>query len=162
MPDLGGLPDRLRRGLPALWLGVLLCVAGIATPTPFALLARPDAGRVVARILAQEAWLSLALAVLLLLLERQRARQAAASGQGSVLSGDLLLVLATLFCTVAGYFGVQSALPAARAGQGGLSFGQWHAVSVLFFGIKALLVLALAWRGTRCPPAEAVSRPPSS
>ena len=162
MPEAVDVLDRLRRGLPALWLGGLLCVAGMATPAAFALLARADAGRMVARILGQEAWLSLGIAVLLLLLERQRARTTAASGLGSVLSADLLLVLATLFCTVAGYFGLQSVLPAARAGQGGLSFGQWHAVSVLFFGIKALLVLALAWRGTRCPPAPAVSRPPSS
>ena len=160
MLDTAGLLDRLRRSLPALWLGALLCVAGIATPAPFALLAKADASRVVARILTQEAWLSLAIAVALLLLERQRARASAAAGQGSVLSADLLLVLATLFCTVAGYFGVQAALPSARAGQGGLSFGQWHAVSVLFFGIKALLVLALAWRGSRYPPT--LSRPPSS
>ena len=162
MPDTAGLLDRLRRGLPALWLGVLVGVAGIAAPAPFAMLAKADAGRVVGRVLGQEAWLSLGIAVVLLLLERQRARRAAQSGQASVLSGDLLLVLATVFCTVAGYFGVQSALPAARAGLGWLSFGQWHAVSVLFYAIKALLVLALAWRGTRCPPALSVSRPPSS
>ncbi len=162
MPEAALGLERLRRGLPALWLGLILCVAAIATPAPFALLARPDAGRVVARILAQEAWLSLALAVALMLLERRRARLSAQAGQGSVLSGDLLLVLGSLFCTVAGYFAVQAVLPAARAGQGGLSFGQWHAVSVAFYGLKLLLVAALAWRGTRCAPAPSISRPPFS
>ena len=146
MPDQSSLLRRLRRLLPGVWLGVLGCVALIATPAPFALLAQADAGRVVGRILGQEAWLSLGLAVALLLLERQRARQAAERGCGSVLSTEMLLVVATLFCTVAGYFGVQQMLPAARAGQGGLSFGQWHGVSVALFGLKGLLVLALAWR----------------
>ena len=67
--------QRLRRLLPALWLGMLLCIAGIATPAPFALLERADAGKVAGRILAQEAWLSLLLALLLLVVERARARQ---------------------------------------------------------------------------------------
>jgi hypothetical protein len=40
-------------------------------------------------------------------------------------------------------------LPAARIGTGAFSFGQLHAISVLFFGVKALLVLALAWRAAR-------------
>ncbi len=162
MAEVRGLQDRLRRGLPMLWLGVMLCVAAMAAPALFAILPKPDAGRVVARILAQEAWLALAMAVALILLERHRARRLAQSGQGSVLSGDLLLVLGSLFCTVAGYFAVQAVLPAARAGQGGLSFGQWHAVSVAFFGLKLLLVAALAWRGTLCAPAPGISRAPSS
>jgi peptidoglycan/LPS O-acetylase OafA/YrhL len=75
--------DRARRLLPALWLGVLLCVALLATPAPFATLEQADAGRVVARMLAQEAYTSLALGVLLLVLERLRARSAAEAGQGS-------------------------------------------------------------------------------
>ena len=42
--------DRWRRLLPGLWAGWLLCVAGLATPAPFALLAQADAGRVVSRM----------------------------------------------------------------------------------------------------------------
>ena len=64
----------MRRLLPGLWAGVLLCVALIATPAPFATLAVADAGRVVSRILAQEAWLSLIVAVALLLLARRQAK----------------------------------------------------------------------------------------
>lgn len=139
--------DRLRRLLPALWAGVLLCVAAIATPAPFAVLDGPTAGRVVSRIFVQEAWLSLVLAVLLLAAERARARKSADNRQGSVLDTEMLLILGTVFCTVAGYFAVQSLLPAARAGQGALSFGQLHAASAAFFGIKTVLVLLLAWRG---------------
>ena len=98
--------ERLRRILPALWAGVLLCIALIATPAPFQLLERADAGRVVGRIFVQEAWLSLVLAVALLAIERGRARAAAEAGRGSVLSTEVLLVLGTVFCTVAGYFGI--------------------------------------------------------
>lgn len=147
----------LRRLLPGLWAGTLLCLALLATPAPFAVLAPAEAGRVVSRIFAQEAWLSLGLAVGLLAIERRRARDAAEEGAGSVLSTEMLIVLGTVFCTVAGYFAIQPLLPAARAGQGAFSFGQLHLASVAFFGVKTLLVLWLAWR------AAALSRPgPSS
>ena len=139
--------ERLRRLLPALWAGVLLCVALIATPAPFATLDGATAGRVVSRIFVQEAWLSLVLAVLLLSAERARARSLAEERRGSVLNTEMLLVLGAVFCTVAGYFAIQPLLPAARAGQGALSFGQLHAVSLAFYGLKTLLVLGLAWRG---------------
>jgi hypothetical protein len=138
--------ERLRRLLPGLWAGLLLCVALVATPAPFALLPAPDAGRVVARIFVQEAWVSLALAVWLIAAERRRARDASEAGTGSVLSTEMLLLFGTVFCTVAGYFGVQPLIAAAREGSGPLSFGQLHAISVLFFGVKTLLAVALAWR----------------
>jgi len=79
---------------------------------------------------------------------RRRAREAAAAGRGSVLSAEMLLLLGTLACTVAGWFGVQPLMPAARAGQGSLSFGQLHLASTVLYGIKTLLVLALAWRAS--------------
>ncbi len=138
--------ERLRRLLPALWAGMLLCIAGLATRAPMALLDKADAGRVVGQIFLQEAWLSLALALLLLAMERNRARRAAQRGQGSILSAEMLLVLGAAFCTVLGYFVVQPLLVAARAGQGGMTFGQLHAISLGLFGLKTMLVLALAWR----------------
>jgi len=143
-----GLLLRLGRLLPVLWAGALLCIGLIATPAPFATLAVHDAGRVVSRILAQEAWLSLIVGVVLLLLARRSARQAAESGAGSALSTDMILLLGTLFCTVAGYFAIQPLMPAARLGQGAFTFGQLHLVSASFFVIKGLLVLALAWRAS--------------
>jgi hypothetical protein len=140
--------ERARRLLPGLWAGFLLCVAAVATPAAFALLAQADAGRVAGRILAQEAYVSLVLGAVLLVLERAAARRLAGSGQGSQFSTGMVLALGTVFCTVMGYFAVQTQMPAARLGQGALSFGQLHAVSALFFGFKGLLVLALAWRAT--------------
>jgi hypothetical protein len=154
------MAERLRRLLPGLWVGLLLCVALVATPAPFALLAQPDAGRLVARILAQEAYASLALALLLLMLERFAARDAAEARGASQFSAGMVLAAGALFCTVAGYFGVQPMMDAARTGQAGLSFGlsfgKLHAVSVAFFGIKLLLVAALAWRaaGVRSVPSS--------
>ena len=152
--------DRLRRLLPGLWAGVLLCIAAIAAPAAFALLDRPTAGRVVGWLFSHEAWLSVVLAVLLLTIERPRARATAAAGQGSVLSTDMLLLLGTVFCTVAGYFALQPLMPAARAGQGPITFGQLHAISVVFFGAKLLLILALAWRATA--PVAGFNQRPSS
>ena len=155
--------ERFRRLLPGPWAGVLLCMAVIAAPAAFALLDRPTAGKVVGWFFQREAWLSLVLAVLLLLLERPRARAAAAGGQGSVLSAEILLLLGTVFCTVAGYFALQPLMDGARSGQGPLTFGQLHVVSVAFFGAKLLCILALAWRAAgQAAPGRPVSRPVSS
>ena len=134
---------RWRALLSGLWAGVLLCVAGIATPAPFALLAVADAGRVAGRILAQEATLSLVLGLVLALMERRVARDGPQQ-----LSTGLVLALGTIFCTVAGYFAIQPLMAAARLGHGALTFGQLHAISAAFYGVKVLLVLALAWRAS--------------
>ncbi len=145
-----------RRLLPGVWAGWLLCVALLATPAAFALLARPDAGRMVGRMLAQEAYTSLALGVLLVVLERVAARR----GGGPQFSLGFGLALGALFCTVAGYFGVQPMMADARLGQGPLSFGQLHAVSAVLYVVKCALVLALAVRGLQAGPVA--KRPPSS
>jgi Domain of unknown function (DUF4149) len=134
--------DAWRRFVPGLWAGWLLCVALLATPAPFALLAPAEAGRIVGRMLAQEAYTSLALGLVLLVLERVHTRRRG----GPQFGAQLALVLGALFCTVAGYFAVQPMMAGARAGAGPLTFGQLHAVSATFYGVKALLVLALAWR----------------
>lgn len=151
--------ERLRRLIPGLWVGLLLCIAAIAAPAVFATLDRADAGRVVGRIFVVEAWSSLGLAVLLLAIERARALSRSEAGEGSVLSAEMLLLLGAVFCTVAGYFGIQPMMPAARVGQGTFSFGQLHAISSAFFGVKLLLLSVLAWRASGPPT---VSRRPSS
>jgi hypothetical protein len=143
--------ERLRRLLPGLWAGWLLCVAGLATPAAFALLPRAQAGPVVSRMLAQEAYTSLALGALLLALERVVARRQAAAGTGSQFSTGMLLALVALFCTLIGYFALQPLMASARAGQGALSFGQLHALSAAFYGVKLVVVLWLAWRVSRSP-----------
>lgn len=141
--------ERLRRLLPPLWLGWTLCVAALATPAAFAMLPPAEAGKVVGRMLAQEAYTSLALGIVVLMLERAAARQAWEAGEGSQFGAGMALAAGTLFCTVAGYFALQPMMDAARLGQGPLSFGQLHAVSVAFFGVKAVLIAALAWRALR-------------
>ncbi len=152
---------RAQRLIPGLWLGFLLCVAGLATPAPFALLQRADAGRVVGRMLAQEAYTSLLLGAVLLVLARLAARQAAEAGRGSQVSADMILAMGTLFCTVAGYFALQPAMAAARLGQGAFSFGQLHAISAAFYAVKVALVAVLAWRASAQARVRA-TRPPSS
>jgi hypothetical protein len=143
---VSGVAARFAAVVAGLWAGVLLCIAAIAAPSAFATLALADAGRFVERVFAQEAYLSLGVAIVLFVIERQRTRQVAAARAGSVFSANLVLLLGTLFCTVAGYFAVQPMMAGARAGPGTVSFMTLHAVSSGLFALKGLLVLALAWR----------------
>jgi len=139
--------DRLTRLIPAVWAGVLLGVAGLAAPAAFATLDKPLAGQVVGWIFPREAWLSLVFGAALLLLERRASRKGARSGR-SVLTLELMLVLGALFCTVAGYFGLQPMMAEARAGRGPYTFGQLHLASTVFYGLKTLAVVLLAWRAS--------------
>ena len=132
--------------LAGLWAGMLACIGLMAAPAAFATIVPADAGRLVGRLLTQEAYVSLAMACVLFVIERQRSGRAAASGRGSVFSTNLILLLGTLFCTVAGHFAVQPMMAAARLGQGPWSFGALHAVSGSLFSLKGVLVLTLAWR----------------
>ena len=138
----GGGQARLRRLLPPLWAGLLLCVALVATPAPFATLEPAQAGLVVAFMFKREAFLSLAAALAVVLIERRRAH----ADLGPQFSFEMALALGALFFTVAGYFGLQPMMAAARAGQSALTFGQLHAVSLVLFGLKILCVLLLSWR----------------
>jgi len=145
--------ERLRRLLPGVWLGVLLGVALLATPAPFAVLERPVAGRVVQWIFAREAPASLALAVLVLMLERRRALEAWQEGLvRSQFSSTMVGALVALACTIVGYYVLQPMMEAAKVGGGALSFGQLHGLSFGLFGIKILAVAALAWGATREAP----------
>lgn len=120
--------------LAAAWLGLLLATAAVATPAPFALLSAAEAGRVAARILAHEAWISLGAAAL--------------CGWLAPAGGQRRLAMAGALLTLVGYFGVMALMPAARAGQGPVSFAQLHLFSTVCFGLKATAVAALAWRAS--------------
>lgn len=152
--------ERLRRLLPALWLGALLALAALVAPASFELLPRSDAGRLNGLLFAREAWASIGLALLLWLLERRRARIAAAERRGSVLSTEMVLLLAVLLVTLLARHGVQPMVEAARGGAPGpLGFAALHAISVGLYGVKLLLVAALAWRAAAAPSAAAAGPP---
>lgn len=141
---------RLQALLAALWGGFLLCVAFAAAPSAFAVLERAQAGAYVARVFSVEAQISLALALVLMLIERRIARDAGeAGGASDVFSAKLLLPAVALFCTIAGYYGLQPLMADAKAGAGVASFGALHGASLAFFGVKGLAVLALAWISQR-------------
>jgi hypothetical protein len=144
--------------LAAAWFGLLVAVAAIATPAAFAALPVAEAGRVAARVLAREAQASLFLGVATALLLRAQARRRASQGQaGGAFSLELGLALGALFCTVAGYHGIQPWMAEARSGGGRFTFGQLHAASAAFYGLKTVLVAILAWRSV-----VLLSRPTSS
>ncbi len=129
-----------------LWAGLVASVGFVAAPAAFAVLERAQAGAYVGRVFSMEAHASLVFAVAVLLLERRLAVQAARVSGVSALSLETILALLALFCTVAGYFAVQPMMEAARAGQSAWSFATLHAVSLGFFGVKGLALLALVWR----------------
>lgn len=133
--------------LAGIWSGGLLAIAALAAPSAFAFAAADTAGRIAGRMFSMEAHIGLVFAVALILLHRLEVPRPADGGPPvNLFNADLMLVLAAIFCTVAGYFAVQPMMGAARAGEGALSFGALHAVSVGFYALKTVLVLTLAWR----------------
>ncbi len=139
--------------LAGLWAGALWCIALVAAPAAFAVLARPDAGRLVGRLFAAEAGTSLVLGVLLLLAGRRVER---ASG-APALNANLVLIVLSLFATVAGHYALLPLMEQARTGQGGWSFAALHGAAAAAFVVKALAVSVLAWRLTRAVPAAGPS-----
>lgn len=158
-PD--SLPERLRRVLPGLWCGLLLAIALIAMPAASGALDRATFGVVARAVFAREAPASLVFGVLILMLERRAAFDRHQATGVSQFSAEMMLALGALFCTVAGYYGLEPMMAQARSGAAtALTFMQLHAVSLAFFGAKGLLALALAWRATRPAPRPGV-RPSS-
>jgi hypothetical protein len=133
----------------ALWAGLILGIGLIAAPAAFAVLQRSVAGAVAGRMFSHEAYAGLVFSALLLWTVRQVARNDAASGEGSQFSFSLVLVLIALFCTIFGQFGLQPMMAAAHAGEGVLSFAMLHGLSAALFGLKGLVLAALAWRLTK-------------
>ncbi len=140
------MPRRIAVMLAGIWSGGLLTIAAVAAPAAFAHATSDVAGRIAGRMFSIEAHTGLAIAVALILLHRIEARQETGGPSGPLFNADLMLVFGAIFCTVAGYFALQPMMPAARAGEGALSFGALHVISVGFFALKCLLVLALTWR----------------
>lgn len=137
---------RLQALLAALWGGFLLCVGFAAAPSAFAVLERAQAGAFVGRLFSVEAQVSLGLGLVLMVIERRIARDAVEAGAAShQFSARLLLPAVALFCTIAGHYGLQPMMADAKAGHGVASFAALHGVSLVFFGVKGLAVLALAW-----------------
>ncbi len=150
MADSRSFTESLRRLLPGLWFGVLLAIALIATPAASTALDKASFGAVARTIFAREAPTSLVLGVLILVIERRDALERHLATGVTQFSSEMMLAAGALFCTVAGYYGLLPALEQARlGGSARLSFMQLHALSLGFFGLKGLLVLALAWRATR-------------
>ena len=146
--------ESLRRLLPGLWFGVLLAIALIATPAASNSLDKASFGAVARAIFAREAPTSLIFGVLILVIERRDALARHMATGVTQFSSEMLLAAGALFCTVAGYYGLLPAMEQAMeqvrlGGPTQLTFLQLHALSLAFFGLKGLLVLALAWKATR-------------
>lgn len=154
--------ERIQACLAGLWAGVVIGVGGIAAPSLFLALDRAQAGKGAGQVFAIEARVSLALAIVLFLLERRRSGAAVEQGRGrSVMTPEILLILAALFFTVFGYFALQPMMAAAKAGQlTPLSFGAVHGLSAAMFWLKGLALVTLTWRlsaAQRTPAAAAAA-----
>jgi hypothetical protein len=143
-------PRRWMVLLAACWLGVLLAVAGIATVSAFATLPRADAGRVVARVLASEAAVSVLAGAVLMVLQRAATRRRPAHADAPrQFDAALALPAAAVFCTLAGYYAIVPLMEQARSGTGPLGFAALHAISSAFYVARVALVATLAWTLSR-------------
>jgi hypothetical protein len=145
----------LRRGaawLAGAWAGLIGALGFVAAPTLFATLPRADAGRVAARLFAVDATIGVCAGALLLLLTFQLARRDAEQG-ASRFSTEMLLVLAALFCIIAGYYALEPMMQARLRGEAGPSFAVLHGAASAFFLVKLVAVGTLAWRLTGAPRA---------
>jgi hypothetical protein len=150
MAALNPISESLRRLLPGLWFGLLLAIALIATPAASHSLDKASFGAVARAIFAREAPASLILGVVILVIERRDALSRHLATGVSQFSFEMVLAIVALFCTVAGYYGLEPMMAQARAGAAtSPTFMQLHAISLAFFGVKGLAVLALAWKATR-------------
>ena len=111
---------------------------------------RGEAGRVAARLFAADAALGLGIGAVLLVLALHVARRRAAGGS-SRFSVEMVLVLAALFCIVAGHYAIQPMLASGRGE--GPSFAVLHGVASAFFVVKLGAVAVLAWRFAGAAPA---------
>jgi uncharacterized protein DUF4149 len=142
--------ESLRRLLPGLWLGLLFAIALIAMPAASGALDKASFGAMARAIFAREAPASMVLGVLVLVIERRDALARHLATGVSQFSSEMVLAIVALFCTVAGYYGLEPMMAQARSGAGASpTFMQLHAISLAFFGVKGLAVLALAWKATR-------------
>lgn len=110
------------------------------------------AGLLVGRLFAREAALSLMLSVLFVMALRKLSEHTAQDADELRALGTdprLWATLGVMLCTLLGYYALQPMMAAARLGQGTLSFGTLHGISVGFFGLKILLLSMLAWRLSR-------------
>ncbi|WP_067064257.1 DUF4149 domain-containing protein [Roseateles chitosanitabidus] len=135
---------RIRALLAALWAGELLTVALLAAPNAFATLERAMAGRYVGRLFELDARFALAAGILLILMERRLHRDGDVGG--SAMNLGFLLPLLAIGFTAASYYALEPMMEVARQGQGSWTFLQLHAVSMVFFGLRMITVLVLAWR----------------
>ena len=135
--------------MAGVWLGLLLCLALLATPSAFATLSQADAGKFAARVLGLEGRVSLVLAAIVLGLERLRQKRAFSPAEvaGFRWTPVLLAALLTVLCTLMAQEVVQPLMALARQepSQVALTFGQLHLVSVGLFGLKMMSVGVVAW-----------------
>lgn len=132
-----------------LWAGSLWTIGYLVAPVLFSTLAdRVLAGTIAGQLFRIEAWVSVACAALLL----ATLIYGNANSRPPQPRRFVFIILAMLFCTLAGYFGLQPFMAELRAaaGTGGVmdsdlraKFGMLHAASSAFYLIQSVFGIAL-------------------
>ena len=144
---------RIGAWLAGAWLGETAALGFIVAPTLFAMLPQADAGRVLGRLFELDATVGLAAGAVLAIVGLQLGQHMAERQTGSRFGIELGLALTALGCVVVGYYALQPMMESARIGQGPLSFGALHAISMVFFLVRLIAVGILAWRLSLSPSA---------
>ena len=135
---------RIAAWLAGLWSGATAALGFVAAPVLFATLPRAQAGDVAAHLFEVDAGIGLAIGALVLVLTLNIARRDAETGVRSRFSVEMVLVLAALFCIVAGHYAVAPMLASARGDAA--RFALLHGVATVFFVVKLVAIAVLAWR----------------
>lgn len=145
-PAARNWPGRLAAWIVAVWAGCLLALSAGVAPVAFQIFPREVAGAFMGRLFALEAPASCAVAVLALILYRQGRARLHSEGSAGGLDGAVLMLAGVIFCTVAGYYGLQPVMAQSRSGSGPMSFAAAHGLSMAFFAARMALLGMAAWR----------------
>lgn len=148
---MSSAPHRVFRLLALIWVGSALTIGYLVAPTLFAMLDRPVAGDVAARLFRSEAFIGVTCGILALALGNMLVRRGASEYRRL-----RWLVAGMLLCVLVGYFGIQPFMDALRtsAREAGIDlahsqyaarFGMLHGVASVFYLVETLLGLALIW-----------------
>jgi hypothetical protein len=135
------LLDKVRLLVAALWAGSLWAVGYLVAPTLFATLERQLAGRIAGTMFHSMAMLSLGCGAAMGVLLFFGTRDWTPKRRRTV----LLIVVATVLCTVVSHFGLQPVMAAAKAAGDG-SFAMLHGISSSIYLAQSLLAGWLLWK----------------
>jgi hypothetical protein len=131
------IPRRIANLLLALWTGSLVTVCALVAPTLFALLERPLAGRVAARLFFAEAAIGVCATIGIFALQRLGGFVLSRAAVAAILIAALAPLASELFLT--------PIMQATREAGDMARFGALHGVSAVLFVSACVSAVAAVW-----------------